>query len=125
MTRKMKSTDWSPNPDCEAAYGRILAIAHICAASLLGQKLTQDPARDASPMALLHAMGMMYFLCRIDPKDLAAISTGPGSFADFAYKPFPPNFRPNKPMFDVLTAVLGAAPLPSASPPHTINELVR
>lgn len=111
MSRKIKSTDWSPNPDCEAAYGRILDTAHICAAALLGERLTQDPARDASPMALMHAMGMMYFLCRIDPKDLTAISTGPGSFADFAYKPFPSNFRPRKPILDVLRAS-PPAPLP-------------
>ena len=92
MARKLKRNDWTPNPDCEAAYARAIETAHTCAAALFGEKPTDDPAANASPYALMHAMGMMYFLARLDPKDLAALSTGPGSFADFDYKPFPPGY---------------------------------
>lgn len=92
MARKSKRDDWMPNPDCEAAYARTLETAHICAAALFGEKPTDDPAANASPEAMMHAMGMMYFLLRIDPKDLAALYDGPGSLADFDYKPFPPGY---------------------------------
>ena len=66
-----------------AAYARAIETAHLAAASLCGEKPVADPARKASPRALFHAMGMMYFLARLNPRDMAALFTGPGSFADF------------------------------------------
>jgi hypothetical protein len=97
MARKSKHHDWTPNPDCEAAYGRVLDTALICSAVLWGEKLESDRPEDAPPHVLIHAFGFIYFLRRIDPKDLAALSCGPGSFADFAYKPFPPGYWMKKP----------------------------
>ena len=67
MARKSKRPEWTPNPACEAAYDRILATAHLCAATLCGEKPTNDPSANASPQALMFAMGMMFFLARIDP----------------------------------------------------------
>jgi len=85
--------EWRPNPASDEAFTRIIDIAHRCAATLAGEKPVENPVKDASPAALHLAMAMAYFLCRIDPKDMVALASGPGSFADFDYKPFPPVSR--------------------------------
>lgn len=99
MARKSKLTNWAPSPACEAAYGRIVATAHLCAAALTGEKPTDDPSSNASPQALMQAMGMIWFLLRIDPADLTAFTTGPGSLADIAHGPIPVPRGPRKAVF--------------------------
>ena len=102
MTRKSrdKTSNWTPTPECAAAYARAIETAHLAAASLCGEKPVADPARKASPRVLFHAMGMMFFLARLDPRDMAALFTGPGSFADFDHKPLPLNRWPKKSVLD-------------------------
>lgn len=82
--------EWKPSPECEAAFARIIDTAHRCAATFTGEKPAADPEKNASQAALILAGMMLWFLCRIDPKDMVALASGPGSFADFAYRPFPP-----------------------------------
>lgn len=88
MSRRQKHPDWTPNPECDAAWTRAIATAHQCAAVLLGEEQTDEPQDDASPEALLYAIGMLFFLARLAPGDLAALCTGPGSLADLPLKPF-------------------------------------
>lgn len=99
MARKSKLTNWAPSPECEAAYGRIVETAHLCAAVLAGEKPTDDPSSNASPQALMQAMGMIWFLARIDPADLVAFTTGPGSLADIAHGPLSLRRTPKKGVF--------------------------
>ena len=73
--------------------------AHLCAAALTGEKPTDDPSSNASPQALMQAMGMIWFLARIDPADLTAFTTGPGSLADIAHGPLPVSRAPRKAVF--------------------------
>ncbi|MGB3501329.1 MAG: hypothetical protein WBA44_06885 [Mesorhizobium sp.] len=98
MPRSRKPYAHRPNAKAAAAFGRIRETAVICAASLFGEKPPAD-IEDLSPEALRHAAGMMLFLTRIDSKDMAALSTGPGSFADFRYQPWPADFQAEKPLF--------------------------
>ena len=58
---------------------------------MLGEKPVED-INDASCPAMILAMGMGYFLLRIDPKDAEALYVGDGSFGDAGYKPFPPGY---------------------------------
>lgn len=99
MSRKPAPSvkDWKPSPECDEAFGRILEVAHRSAAAYLGQKPVADPIRDASLVALTHASAMIYFLFRVDPKDLVALASGPGSIADFDHRPFPPMPARGKP----------------------------
>ncbi len=83
------SADWKPNPEADAAFARIIDTAHLCAAALFGERPVAEPEKNAPPHLLQCAGGMLYFLCRIDPKDMVALASGPGSFADFNYRPFP------------------------------------
>ena len=78
MSRKPAPSvkDWKPSPECDEAFGRILEVAHRSAAAYLGQKPVADPIRDASLVALTHASAMIYFLFRVDPKDLALALKG-------------------------------------------------
>jgi hypothetical protein len=99
MARRPKLTNWAPSPECEAAYNRIVETAHLCAAVLTGEKPTDDPSSNASPQALMQAMGMIWFLARIDPADLSAFTTGPGSLADIAHGPLALPRAPRKAMF--------------------------
>lgn len=85
MARRSKRPEWTPSPASEAAYDGILATAHRCAAALTGERPSENPGADASPQALMFAMGMMFFLSRIDPADLAAFTTGPGSIAELPF----------------------------------------
>lgn len=98
MPRIQKPYAPRPNAKAKAAFGRIHETALVCAASLFGDKPPAD-VKDLSPEALRHAAGMMLFLTRIDPKDMAALVTGPGSFADFRYQPWPADFQAEKPLF--------------------------
>lgn len=89
MPRKPKAK-WTPNPECQAAYGRVIKTAHIAAATLFGEKPAENPEENASSRAFLMAAGMIYFLLRIDPKDARALFVGEGSFGSLNYKPYPP-----------------------------------
>lgn len=101
MPRKSprKKPDWTPSPECETAYANAIETAHLAAASLLGEKPVDDPGRDASAAALMLAMAMVFFLVRLDPRDGGALYRGPGSFADFDYKPFDRSRWPKKSFF--------------------------
>jgi hypothetical protein len=103
MARKTMP-EFTPDPEYEAAYCRAIDTADICAATLFGEKLVEDPARQASPRALMMAMGMIYFLLRLDPADLRALGAQDG-FGDLCWKPFPPDYvvRRNGPFADLLT----------------------
>ncbi len=103
MARKSRQPRWTPNPECEAAFERITRNAHQCAALLWGEKPCENPEEEASGRALMLAMAMSYFLCRIDPKDALALYSGKGSFADFDYKPYPPGYRVKDGLFSRLT----------------------
>ena len=96
-----RKDDWQPNPACEAALGRVTRTAQICAASLFGEPACDDLAERLTPQAARQAAGMMYFLARISPDDIAALFAGPGSLADIAYTPFPPDHRPRGGLFRV------------------------
>lgn len=102
MARK-KRQDFTPDPECEAAFGRVVDTAHLCAATLFGEPRVDDPAKDASLRALLMAMGMVYFLLRIAPDDLRALLSQ-GGFGALDWKPFPPDYavHPNGPFADYL-----------------------
>lgn len=102
MPRKSprKKPDWTPSPECETAYANAIGTAHLAAASLLGEKPVDNPERDASAAALKLAMAMMFFLLRLDPRDVGALYRGPGSLAEFDYKPFDRSRWPKKSVFD-------------------------
>lgn len=93
MPRKSAKTDrWTPNPECQDAYERVIRTAHLSAAALWGEKPVDDPSKDASCRALMLAMGMMYFLLRIDPRNARLLFTGEGSLGEAGHEPFPPGY---------------------------------
>lgn len=100
MPRKSAKTDtWTPSPECQDAYERVIRTAHLSAAALWGEKPVDDPSEDASCRALMLAMGMTYFLLRIDPRDARLLFTGERSLGDAGYKPFPPGYVFRKGVF--------------------------
>jgi hypothetical protein len=100
MPRKSAKTDrWTPSPEWQDAYERVIRTAHLSAAALWGEKPVDNPSEDASCRALMQAMGMMYFLLRIDPRDARLLFTGEGSPGNADYKPFPPGYVFRKGVF--------------------------
>jgi hypothetical protein len=87
MARK-KTPVFIPDPDYQAAYARAQETAHRCAAMLLGEEPVEDPSAQASLPALMAAMGMMYFLLRLDPAILRGLLSEDGIHVRF-WKPFP------------------------------------
>lgn len=86
MARRKRA---DPDPEFQAAYFRALETAEACAAALFGEPTGEGPEEeDASPRAEIMVMGMIYFLVRLDPADLRALSRE-GGFAAANWRPLP------------------------------------
>ncbi len=99
---KKNDAKWVPGPECQAAWNRILESAHVCAASLFGEKAAEDPD-DASIRIKVLATGMLYFLVRLDPNDARDLYFGENGLATLNHKPYPRNHKPREaPFADLL-----------------------
>lgn len=93
MSRRPR-TDTPLNPETEAAYRNVLALAHRLAAGLVGEggSIGTDGTSDA-PRAAALAAAMLYFVLRISPGDMRALFLDEGSMADFAFVPQGPEAK--------------------------------
>ncbi|WP_421864897.1 hypothetical protein [Parvibaculum sp.] len=95
MPRRPK-TPWVPSPEFQAAYERVRKTAHYAAAALTGDEVTDDPDKDAAQVTILFMLAMIYFLCRIDPRDIEMLYAREGGFGELDFKPFPAGYTPGK-----------------------------
>lgn len=100
MTRKTK-LEIEFNPECKAAYERLLALAHRLSALLTGDALSADGTTD-TPRSQALAMSMILFLLRAGPDNLHAMFFAEGSFNQLTHKPLPPDFTCHPLLADML-----------------------
>jgi len=102
MGRK-KRTEIEYSAECQEALERLTALAHYLAAMLTGDPLSEETGLTATPRSQALAMGMMYFLIRLDPKDLYATFFAEKSLNQLPFTPFPAGYTKQAP----LAALLG------------------
>lgn len=97
VTRKQQK-QWVPGEACQQAMLRVLDTAHLSAAALWGEKPAENP-NDASSRALMAAIAMIYFLMRLDVKDIHDLYFSENGLASSGRKPFPPGYLIKKGVF--------------------------
>ncbi len=100
--RKTTETEIEIGPECADAYQRLVEFANELSADLTGDPMAFDTPRSAAL-----AMGMILFLIRADPRDLHAAFFGEKSFAQFNWKPMPPDVRVDPLFAPLLGGTLG------------------
>ncbi|OQM76910.1 hypothetical protein BFN67_12010 [Pseudaminobacter manganicus] len=88
MSRKSKS-EFKPNPEADAALGRITDLIHQLAGELAGEPLTSDGTVKGYRSVPL-ALAMFYCLFLIPHRDLHALFFTEGSCKNFKCKPYEP-----------------------------------
>ncbi|WP_139789022.1 hypothetical protein [Manganibacter manganicus] len=88
VSRKSKS-EFKPNPEADAALGRITDLIHQLAGELAGEPLTSDGTVKGYRSVPL-ALAMFYCLFLIPHRDLHALFFTEGSCKNFKCKPYEP-----------------------------------
>lgn len=89
---------FTPSPEADAALLRLTRLAHAIGALLAGDPESGESLEPASPLAAALAMGMIYFVVRLDPADVRALHVGPGSLGELPRAPLPPVRRGRSPL---------------------------
>ncbi len=100
MARSKKS-DIPLTPQCQAALARMVASAHRMASDLTGDPLEEETGLAESGRSMALSMAMVFYLLRLDPRDIHAAFFAEGSMNRFAYAP-PGNGPYCEPLLDGL-----------------------
>jgi len=86
MARNRKKSDIDINNECQEAYARLVTLAHQIASTLTGDPISPETGQTQTARSLALAVGMLYFLLRIEPDDMKAVFFGERSLAQFPFK---------------------------------------
>ena len=101
MTRKSRQ-NIELSPECDAALGRITALAHQLAAMLTGDSPEPETGLADTPRSQAMAMGMVCFLMRADPEDIRAALFAENSLGELPFRPFPAGHTRQAPLAEML-----------------------